>query len=527
MKILLRIKRHHFLQKTYWIPFIIAFLPILAFGQNVNFTQFHLSPAQTNPAGIITSNQKQVIFNFRNQFIGYGQAFNTPMISYLHPYIKKGKKKLAFGVSILQDRTGDGGALTTTGGIATVAYQMPFGNMNTKGFRNYFSVGLQGGYFQRRINYEGLSAGVQWTANGYDRSVPIGEQLTSEQKGIPSFNGGLLYYRADSCANVQGYFGVTVQNILRPNVSLFSEQSRLSVLYNIQGGWTVYNNGVISIQPNFRWLQEQQTNQIRAGALAYYHAVNGQGMLKDGKVGLGAWYDENGTIAFGIEFHQKNLMLAMGYDMGATSNNKTLGSGAFELSVGLKFGKKCIETPPKDTIPDVVTSMDTMIVEKENGDTIIQMTLIARIDVKTNKALKVDTIKVVKISKKFLEPTDEDLKIFKNPAFFYYLSYEVNASTKKRLDKIAEVMNKFKGIKIVINGHSCNIGRTEDKNQKLSVDRAETVRAYLMGLGVEMKRIEVKGFGSQIPILSNEDEYGRTKNRRVEFSVISTGQEKK
>ncbi len=506
---------------------LMYILPFFVSAQNVNFTQFHLSPAQNNPASIITSNQKQAIFNFRNQFIGYGQAFNTPMVSYLHPYIKKGKKNLAFGISVMQDRTGDGGALTTTGAIGTVAYQLPFGKINAKGFRNYLSVGAQGGYFQRRINYEGLSAGVQWTANGYDRNAPIEEQLVADQKGMPAFNGGLYYYRADSCANIQGYFGVSAQNIIRPNVSFFSEKSRLSVLYNIHGGWTVYNNGIFSIQPNFRWLQEQQTNQIRAGVLAYYKAVNGKGMLQDGKVGAGAWYDENGSLAFGIEFHQKNLMLAMSYDMGVTNNNRSLGNGAFELSVGLKFGKKCIEKPPIDTIPDDPMVIDTLVVEVQRGDTIETITMISPIHPKTKKAIKVDTIKVVKVLRSNLIPTDDDLKIFKNPAFFYYLSADINASTQKRLNKIAEMMNKFKGVKIVINGHSCNIGRTEEKNQALSEDRASTVKAFLIGLGVEANRIEIKGFGSKIPILSNEDEYGRTKNRRVEFTVTATGGEKK
>ncbi|MBP1728509.1 MAG: ompA [Deltaproteobacteria bacterium] len=77
--------------------------------------------------------------------------------------------------------------------------------------------------------------------------------------------------------------------------------------------------------------------------------------------------------------------------------------------------------------------------------------------------------------------------------------------------------------KITITGHTDNTGSAEH-NMKLSLQRAEAVRDYLMGLGVDPSKMEVKGAGETNPMADNGTVEGRAKNRRVEVDI--TGLEK-
>jgi len=92
---------------------------------------------------------------------------------------------------------------------------------------------------------------------------------------------------------------------------------------------------------------------------------------------------------------------------------------------------------------------------------------------------------------------------------------------KSKLDDLAA---KVKGINlevVIAIGHSDSIG-ADAYNQKLSVRRAESVKAYLVSKGVEPNRIYTEGKGEKQPVASNKTKDGRQKNRRVEIEIIGT-----
>ncbi|MBD1428971.1 OmpA family protein [Sphingobacterium litopenaei] len=93
----------------------------------------------------------------------------------------------------------------------------------------------------------------------------------------------------------------------------------------------------------------------------------------------------------------------------------------------------------------------------------------------------------------------------------------IRSSSFSYLDKVAELM-KDKGYNLKLDGYTDNIG-SDAVNQKLSKDRADAVKAYLVSKGVESRKIETAGHGSKFPISSNSTEEGRQQNRRVEFSL--------
>lgn len=86
------------------------------------------------------------------------------------------------------------------------------------------------------------------------------------------------------------------------------------------------------------------------------------------------------------------------------------------------------------------------------------------------------------------------------------------------LDAVMKVMFENPNYKLVIGGHTDNVG-AEAMNMTLSKDRAESVAVYLIGKGVSPERISSAGYGLTQPVDDNATAAGRTRNRRVELSV--------
>jgi OOP family OmpA-OmpF porin len=106
-------------------------------------------------------------------------------------------------------------------------------------------------------------------------------------------------------------------------------------------------------------------------------------------------------------------------------------------------------------------------------------------------------------------------------AFFDFDKSVVKAEGKAKLDDLTSKLKDMNLEVIVAVGHTDSIG-TVAYNQKLSVRRAEAVKAYLISKGVEAKRVYTEGKGKKQPIADNKTAAGRAKNRRVEVEVVGT-----
>ncbi len=106
-------------------------------------------------------------------------------------------------------------------------------------------------------------------------------------------------------------------------------------------------------------------------------------------------------------------------------------------------------------------------------------------------------------------------------AFFDFDKSVLKPAGKAKLD---DLVSKVKGINlevIIAVGHTDSVG-TDAYNQKLSVRRAEAVKAYLVTKGIEKNRIYTEGKGEKQPVADNKTKEGRAKNRRVEIEVVGT-----
>jgi outer membrane protein OmpA-like peptidoglycan-associated protein len=72
---------------------------------------------------------------------------------------------------------------------------------------------------------------------------------------------------------------------------------------------------------------------------------------------------------------------------------------------------------------------------------------------------------------------------------------------------------------MLVEGHTDNTG-TDKVNQKLSQDRADSVKAYLVQAGVASSRLDATGFGASKPLVPNVGARNKARNRRVVFTIV-------
>ena len=114
--------------------------------------------------------------------------------------------------------------------------------------------------------------------------------------------------------------------------------------------------------------------------------------------------------------------------------------------------------------------------------------------------------------------TARGLIVNMSDVLFDFNKYTLRPAAREKLAKISGIILSHPGLRLEVDGYTDSIG-SEDYNLKLSDQRAEGVRTYLIGQGIVPDDIASKGFGKDNPVASNDNAAGRQKNRRVEMVV--------
>ena len=139
---------------------------------------------------------------------------------------------------------------------------------------------------------------------------------------------------------------------------------------------------------------------------------------------------------------------------------------------------------------------------------------------KLNAALMQLRTLVVEITN--LQQTSRGLVISLSDILFDVDKATLKAGAHANIRRIAAVLDQYPDNAIVVEGHTDSQG-SDAYNQKLSEDRAASVRAGLVTGGVDPGNITSKGFGESQPVSTNDTPAGRQQNRRVEVVVLGAG----
>jgi OmpA-OmpF porin, OOP family len=103
---------------------------------------------------------------------------------------------------------------------------------------------------------------------------------------------------------------------------------------------------------------------------------------------------------------------------------------------------------------------------------------------------------------------------------FQTASTELTPDSVQSVSDLTAILKAYPNAHVTLTGHTDNTGDV-DANQRLSVDRANAVKAMLVSGGVPSGRISTAGYGQSRPITGNDTDEGRTRNRRIELTVNS------
>lgn len=116
-------------------------------------------------------------------------------------------------------------------------------------------------------------------------------------------------------------------------------------------------------------------------------------------------------------------------------------------------------------------------------------------------------------------PAENEIAVnLTNDILFDYNSYALRGESKSTLQNLADNFRRYPEEQISVEGHTDAVGSPE-YNQRLSEQRADTVRNYLVDQGVQGTRIASVGYGETRPKASNDTPEGRQLNRRVEIRI--------
>ncbi len=303
-------------------------LPKTLVGQDPVFSQFYNAPMQLNPAFAGSNYNPYVALNYRNQWPGIANAYNTYAVSY--DQFVEGMNS-GFGLALLSDDAGDG-VLKTNKLSGIYAYQLKIkDDLQLK-------IGIDASIVQLRLNWEKLIFFDQLdpqfgTTTAGGSPIPSQEQRPDNlSKRYFDISSGLLLF------NENYYFGLSLKHLNTPDQSFIEDnlaEDELKTRIGIHGGYQI----VLSpsnkrrqgsfLTPNVLFVRQGDFSQLNAGAY-----------VSLGSFFAGGWYRYSGSNgdAFIVSAGISVGYLKIGYSFDYTISDLTISTlGSHEIGVIMNF----------------------------------------------------------------------------------------------------------------------------------------------------------------------------------------------
>jgi type IX secretion system PorP/SprF family membrane protein len=444
-----------------------------------SFNKYGINPAYTGYDGCLEAYASHL-----SQWVGIEGSPTTNYFS-IHSGIGK---NMGLGGGIILDNAA---YVSRFSGRLSYAYRVKLGDDHNLRF------GLSAGLYQLKID------ATFATVDDVTDDVITG----GVQRGMTFDSEFGLFY---SLKNFQ--FGVSIPQIFETRTKLnFQDLDGFSGERHIVA-FTSYNwelNEKYKVEPSVLYKTAQNgLAQIDFNALFTYNNL----------ISIGGGYRTHiGPLArLGINIKDV-FVLGYAYEF-AGANISAYSNGSHEIMLGMKLCKGApLPIEPLTAEPLIIeeateeVEISPAIDEKPhiNEDLLFEEEVSDVEETKEKDLKEKPLLPVKRLKKELFTPV---VGFVKNDVAHY------NSAQNNALNRMAEELKAFPNQKILIVGHSCDIG-SKQTNEYISLERAKLIRDYLINKGVNPDQLSVKGMADESPLMPNTNESNRAKNRRVEFTI--------
>lgn len=472
-----------------------------------NFNEFIINPAQ---AGY--RNQLEGSASHRLQWQGIEGAPTTTFIG-AHGAINE---KMGLGLKIMVDQTD---ILQQFAGSFAYAYRV---KLNDKARLNF---GIAAMALQNSIQYSKAVIG-----NYADEVITGGDQ---EGMTFDAEIGLMLEY-----SNLK--LGIASSHLFESGVDYDLPENRGSATFERVRLFTSYASYYLEISDN--WDVEPFVLVRNQGVESFQMEINALTSYRQ-TLFLGAGYRQDAGYIGRVGFQLSDqLMAAYAYEF-SNSGVASYSSGSHEFMLGYKLNRPKDGMNKKNKVkeelsPEPVTQQVEELIEEKVEEKIEEEEVeeepapqvVERVQREIEEepiveeavvAEPVSPVSPVEINSAASEELPEE--VFEKDIKFDFESTTADPNklaNNENLNKIADYLKRNPGKKILIKGHTCNMG-TDAVNRKVSLQRANTVKDYLSSKGVASNQMEVKAMLDSEPLVPNSSIPNRQKNRRVEIEMMN------
>jgi type IX secretion system PorP/SprF family membrane protein len=303
--------------------FIFCFA--LSQAQDPQFSQYYSAPLYLNPAFAGSSGCTRVVSNYRNQWFGLNQPYNTFAFSVDHNIDKYNS---GVGFQFLSDQVGKNG-ISTLDASLFYSYRIDFSKKHS------LLAGLQAGIISKHLDILQLTFPDQFTDDGFLNNYSTDYSNKRTRTYFANISTGVLYY------STHFWLGVSAYHLNQPNQTFFSSdgKTRLPVKISLHSGYKFLLGGekTKSLTPTFLFKHQSSFNQLDLG---FFYTTK--------PLFFGIWYrgipflktvesyTNRDALVFqvGIRFERLNLGYSFDYTLSQLSN---FSRGSHEISLGYLF----------------------------------------------------------------------------------------------------------------------------------------------------------------------------------------------
>ena len=471
---------------------------IASFAQESAYSLQQFALPNQLPSEPARDNQGSIAFLNRQTQIVSGLSVQSNFLSAELPFLNKksGKRYGGIGMNFIHKSASTAGLLETSSIAISLAYNLQLGKKHNINF------GLQPVFASKRTSIEKITTGSQWLANEFrfDPSTDIGESILKNNQNYFNINAGLEWMWLDHQHEQPRLFAsLSAFNLNRPADDFLINSPSLPISIIGRLGVLILSGQKIDLLGQVlhnRFGTIPSTNGILSAKIRFRNS-NPYDLVGPGAIELTLRNNFRSQLSAGMILHQPNFSLGFSYGFLISSNRTEYFNHDLEFGAMLTkaFGDR--KKKPIAIVKAAGVRRFDFQQAQQHSKSVEDIQSVQR---EINGVGKVASVRF-ELQKNFN---------------FKFGDIELDDEGKKYLDGIADFLSRNPLYKIEIIGHTDDIGKSA-VNFKLSEARAKSVLNYIASRGISIERIKSTGRGDREPVVPNQSEENRAKNRRVQF----------